>query len=592
LLFPSIGEDRVVRGLFQTIRENIPLRVLMEFNGEEEEEEELDDKEQLRRRSNSNNALEGDEDEEVKEETGDMDDGGVVDMLPWSLNIIDYTPKKVRKNKKKAKMQLEEDTMKISPKDKLAAVSKLIKIGTYLVWRALSSFCGVLSTKNRNLKNNEENDDFRNSGLYSRRNSNNKKDNSNVASVASLVITRDFDHSSSDDDMNLLCLLSRCTDNSIRSCALGALATAASNDVMGDHIVDSEVKRHHHRHVHKNISSSNGELDDLSSIMSKSLQTHRHLHRRSWEDHFLDVIDYDKDEQCRLNATSVLCSLVGASASTMSSSRITSGGALNSVTFDVDDQKEEEDASHIQRRIRIASNIRAAHILSKRMLSYSKRKSNNSSNQQMISDEIARRCAFILCEMSLVADQLANRDEMYSYATQQVSMLDHVTAKLGADTLTSLVQNEEHHDHDGGGNLIHSSRQLNHPQHPQTVIGVVQRCVHVLKSMERCSTILSIHTDPSVRLRVDLLISLHRTLYSMLHRTPTSLSLLVDQQREGSSMLLRSLDMPFRHSSAKLRFYCLNSLWIMCHHSKCAKHLIDKGKTGIHYFYITLIFYL
>ena len=49
-----------------------------------------------------------------------------------------------------------------------------------------------------------------------------------------------FNHSSSDDDMDTLCVLSRALDRSIRACALGALATAASNNVMGDHIANSE----------------------------------------------------------------------------------------------------------------------------------------------------------------------------------------------------------------------------------------------------------------------------------------------------------------------------------------------------------------
>ena len=160
--------------------------------------------------------------------------------------------------------------------------------------------------------------------------------------------------------------------------------------------------------------------------------------------------------------------------------------------------------------------------------------------------------------------------EPYRYSTKQVNMLDHVTAKLGADTLTSLIQNEEQHEE-----ATHS--QLNHPQHPQTVVGVVHRCVSVLASMERSSSVLSIANDQSVLLRVELLVSLHRALYSMLHCTPTSLSLLVDHQRGGSSMLLRTLDMPLRHSSPALRYYCLNSLWIMCRHLKCAKHLIHKG---------------
>ena len=425
----------MIRGLFQTIREFIPPRITNEFYGEEgagdeEEEEGAGERKEPQRLlsslpNNNNDAQESannNNNNNEQEEEEAEDDGGVVDMLPWSLNIKDFTPpkpSKKNKNKQPAPPTEEEKQETISPKDKMAAVSKLLKIGGYLVWRGLSSFCGVISSN----KSIDDNQNMANDSMTAQRRHNNNNNGSNINATRSTttVSLRTFNHASSDDDMDLLCLLARCQNNSIRTCALGALATASSNDIMGDHVAESEDKRHHHRHVHKSINSSNNNLSDSYRQQQQQQHVH-HTHQRSWEDFFLDVVDQDPHAQCRLNAVSVLCSLVGASASNTNGA--TSGRisrANNHFVSFADGADEELDhASHVKRRIRVASNARAAHILCRCMIKENLANHPQHSTSSLmvhdeaLSDSIAQRCAFVLCEMALVPDQLANRDEIYA----------------------------------------------------------------------------------------------------------------------------------------------------------------------------------
>ena len=564
-----LGNDKVVSGLFQTIRNHIPERVQEEFAGtvEDDEEDEYGDgaEEKMMMTSATSATLETagivNEADQVEK-----DDAGEIDMVPWALDVKDYQPKK-KSGKRKPSADMDAEILlepKPSPEEKYDASINLLKIGSFLLWRAMSSFCGTIS-----LSSSRDSD---NNGLASRR----KYDRHDVNNVQDLdavdhVVNNlaPFDHSSSNQDMDLLCLLSRCSNSSIRACSLGALATAASNDVMGDIVANSEDERHC-RHYEKS-------LRDQRKHRNSRLVA-QHSHRRSWEDFYLDVVQNDKDIQCRLNAVSVLCSLVGASCSS-SRNRVDKSG----IDYDAND------ASHVTRRVRIASNPRAAHILSKCMLEENERvhgsdailRTNSQVSRNNVSftfvrealcDAISQRSAFVLCEMSLVADSLTNRFEMYSYATQQIGMLDFKTAKRGADTLTSLVQNEEYHEH----HEPHHYQTGSHPQHPESVVGVVKRCINVVKGLERSTNVL-VDTDRSVKFRVQLLVSLHRALYSMLHRTPVALSILLSQQQHGINMLLSTLDMHTRHSSSTLRYYCMNTIWIMCHHLVCANALIREG---------------
>ena len=576
-----LGNNIVVHGLFQCVRDNIPERIVMEFFGQENEEQEEQEEQKVASTSQSRNnnedgngSSEGGNANDNGDDDDTNDDAGTIDMSPWLLEEKDFQPPKVKASKRKNSVS-DADLIVLpleplpSPKEKQATSVQLLRIGTFLLWRALSSFCGAISLTSSDTDFGDDQNDGGNS--LTSRSKNIDGDVESGRNNKPIIDLSKFNHSSSDDDMDTLCVLSRALDRSIRACALGALATAASNNVMGDHIANSEDKRHQNRHEKFNV-----------GLPSTSI---KHLHQRSWEDYFLDVVQNDKDAQCRLSAVSVLCSLVGASSSSSSSSssrgRIGSGGNGSDYATD-------NDASHVIRRIRVAANPRAAHILAKRMLEENEKahgdsatyRSNNidASNKssftierEKVCDALSQRCAFVLCEMSLCADALANRHQMYSYATRQICMLDFVTATRGADTLTSLVQNEEYNEQHG------HRHHVGHPQHPQSVIAVVQRCTNVLKGMVRSSDILSSDFDVSVRLRLNLLISLHRALYSMLHRTPLVLSGLVSQQQHGNFMLLGTLDMPNRHNSVTLRYYCLNTLWIMCKHTTCANSLIYDG---------------
>ena len=240
-----LGEDVVIRGLFQAVRECIPSRVTIEFAVPEFIQE---------------NDVEGREVEQVE-----MVVEVPEEMASWCLEVRDFAPPPTKTRRKSVTMTEEQQPppleAPLTPEEEYVTTKQLLRIGTFLLWRAISSFCGSISlTASSSSASSASSASTASSLLMARGRGGQRSssaapelDNSTGAAgegegtggvrKGSTMTLRPFDHSTSDDDMEILCLLARCENQQIRACALGALATAASNDVMGDHIAQSESQR-------------------------------------------------------------------------------------------------------------------------------------------------------------------------------------------------------------------------------------------------------------------------------------------------------------------------------------------------------------
>jgi hypothetical protein len=126
-----LGEDLVIRGLFQAVRENIPKRVMDEFAVAE--------------------VVVGEEGEgDVGDDTSEMLQVPT-DMPAWCLELNDFTEEPLKTHKKKKKLMKAEKEgppplkASLTSEEEHAATKQLLRIGTFLLWRAVSSFCGSIS---------------------------------------------------------------------------------------------------------------------------------------------------------------------------------------------------------------------------------------------------------------------------------------------------------------------------------------------------------------------------------------------------------------------------------------------------------------
>ena len=507
------------------------------------------------------------------------------------------------------------------PVDKLRATERLLRTASFLVWRAVSALCGVIShsdaelymlrEESENSSGDEDEDKDKDEQLSlgidpnrdgaaaaakaevgaedTAQQKNQKESEGSATSLATaagadsttlaagdpMKVTSLADQHAhyvetycegptAEEDMQTLCLLARCTATQVRACALGAIATAAAHGILGDFVTAFEDARH-----------------ERASYFLPSVAP-------SWEDYFLDILERDHSVHCRLNAVSVLTSLVG-----------------NPHHLEADHSHPDHhnpSMMHVQRRTRLASNSRAVHVLANRLLEENDVAHNTEGWEQQGEgvdlgglstasfmstlsftmgegspaqfrhveerDEISRRCAFVLAEICLV-EAIANREEMYQYVQHMIAMPDLVTARRGADALSSLTQNEF-----GPRGPARASRV----SHPPCASAVVKRCAQIVEELQRSSAVtVGAFVDHSVFLRITLIESLLQALYGMLHLSPGALSRLVVEEVRGSEMLLAALDMPMRHSGVVLRRLCLNCLWIICRNPETSGRVLRNG---------------